>query len=170
MTPPSPQPPLPEKPMFDVMRLLPAMVVGMGVLLVVGVIVFAWVAYKRLVVNPDSSVVQSSADFSSINLGSSNLGSSNFGSSSTGTSSVGASRAAVSAGRAPLETVLDLPEGSRIDQLLVVGNRVVVLVRPSTGSDRLFVLDPVSGAVTGLVVTGKRQPPNPSPVAPVAGQ
>ena len=142
MTPPPP----PEKPMFDIMRLLPALVVGMGVLLVIGVVVFAWVAYKRLVVNPDQPAAHVAADFSAL----------------TAAPVAGGSSRGGAAVKPPLETVLDLPEGSRVEQLLVVGSRVVVLVRPSAGSDRLFVLDPGSGAVTGLVVTGKR-PSAPAP-------
>ena len=46
---------------------------------------------------------------------------------------------------------IDLPQGSRISQILTAGDRIVVRIEGG-GSDRLVVLDPVSGHVSGSFV------------------
>ena len=52
------------------------------------------------------------------------------------------------------EVGLDLPAGSRMGDPVAVGNRVMFRVTVPDGADRLFVLDPRSGAITATVTTG----------------
>lgn len=63
----------------------------------------------------------------------------------------------LAAGRAvadrPVQTDLGLPQGARIEDILAVGNRIVFRVR-LPGGDRLYVMDPRTGAVTATVLTG----------------
>ena len=52
------------------------------------------------------------------------------------------------------EVGLDLPAGSRMGDPVAVGNRVVFRVTVPDSADRLFVIDPRSGAITATVTTG----------------
>lgn len=54
------------------------------------------------------------------------------------------------------EVSLGLPAGARIGEMLAVGNRVVFRVTIPDGADRLYTLDPRSGAVSSVVTTGSR--------------
>lgn len=63
-------------------------------------------------------------------------------------------RAAQPAGRTA-ETALDLPSGARIGEMLAIGNRLAFRVSVPEGDDRLYVLDPRTGALTATVTTGK---------------
>ncbi|HYD65824.1 hypothetical protein [Azospirillum sp.] len=54
------------------------------------------------------------------------------------------------------EVSLNLPSGARIGEMLAVGNRVVFRVTIPDGADRLYTLDPRSGAVSSVVTTGSR--------------
>ncbi len=51
-------------------------------------------------------------------------------------------------------TALGLPQGARIGEVLNIGPRLVVKVSLPGGDDRLYLLDPRSGAVSGLLTTG----------------
>ena len=51
-------------------------------------------------------------------------------------------------------TALGLPQGARIGEVLNIGPRLVVKVSVPGGDDRLYLLDPRSGAVSGLLTTG----------------
>lgn len=57
--------------------------------------------------------------------------------------------AAPARGSAPAE--LTLPPGARIEQMVAVGNRVVLHVSGG-GTDQLIMLDPATGTVAGTVV------------------
>lgn len=61
----------------------------------------------------------------------------------------------VAAGRSLLEVGLDLPAGTRIGEMLDVANRVVFRVSVPDGEDRLYILDPRTGAVLSTVTTGR---------------
>lgn len=53
------------------------------------------------------------------------------------------------------ETALDLGPGARIEDVVLAGNRVIFTVTlPDGQGDRLYILDPRSGAVTASVTTG----------------
>jgi hypothetical protein len=59
------------------------------------------------------------------------------------------------------ETALDLGVGARIETVVLAGNRVIFTVRlPDGQGDRLYILDPRSGAVTAGVTTGSATAPN----------
>ncbi|HYH20361.1 MAG TPA: hypothetical protein VD995_17270 [Azospirillum sp.] len=53
------------------------------------------------------------------------------------------------------EVSLGLPAGARIGEMLAVGNRVVFRVTIPDGPDRLYTLDPRSGAVSAVLTTGR---------------
>jgi len=59
---------------------------------------------------------------------------------------------------APAETAvdvtLDVPAGSRIGEVVVVGNRVLFKVSLPQGPDRLYMMDPRTGAVTATITAG----------------
>ena len=57
------------------------------------------------------------------------------------------------------EVGLDLPPGARMGDPVAVGNRVVFRVTIPDGVDRLYVMDPRSGAITTTVTTGKAANP-----------
>jgi len=59
--------------------------------------------------------------------------------------------AAPAAPAAPRSHSLDLPEGARIAEMLSAGNRVVFRVVVPGAGDRLYVLDPATGAVTATL-------------------
>lgn len=60
----------------------------------------------------------------------------------------------VATGR-PLETALGLPDGARMGEPVAVGNRVVFRVSVPDTHDRLYVIDPKTGAVHATVTTGQ---------------
>ncbi|AWK89063.1 hypothetical protein [Azospirillum thermophilum] len=62
------------------------------------------------------------------------------------------------AGKAVEDVVLDVPAGSRIGEIVVTGNRVLFKVTLPQGPDRLYVVDPRSGAVTATITAGKAVP------------
>ncbi len=64
-----------------------------------------------------------------------------------------ADRVVVPAGRSD-EVALGLPPGSRIGDPVAAGNRVLFRVTVPDGEDRLYVMDPRSGAITVTVTTG----------------
>jgi len=57
------------------------------------------------------------------------------------------------------EVGLDLPAGSRMSDPVAAGNRVLFRVTLPDSSDRLYVMDPRSGAITTTVTTGKAGAP-----------
>ncbi len=113
------------------MQILKALVVIMGVLIIAGFTVLGVELYKRIA-DPNRAA-SLAAD---------------------------SERAASSreAARGPAEVTLDLPAGSRIGEMLVVGNRVLFKVTLSQGPDRLYVMDPRSGAVTATITAGRTAP------------
>jgi hypothetical protein len=59
------------------------------------------------------------------------------------------------------ETALDLGAGARIESVVLAGSRVLFTVRlPEGQGDRLYILDPRTGAVTASVTTGPATVPN----------
>ena len=54
----------------------------------------------------------------------------------------------------PAEVTLDVPAGARIGEMLAVGNRVLFKVTLPQGPDRLYLIDPRTGAVTATVTAG----------------
>ena len=54
-------------------------------------------------------------------------------------------------------TTVPLPAGSRIDQVLVAGDRLVLRV-VGAGPERLVVLDPAAGVITGSFVATPEAP------------
>lgn len=56
------------------------------------------------------------------------------------------------------EVALGLPQGARIAGMVSTGNRVVVQVSVPDGPDRLYTLDPRTGAVTPTLTTGAKTP------------
>lgn len=56
------------------------------------------------------------------------------------------------------EVGLDLPSGTRMGDPVAVGNRVAFRVTLPDGVDRLYVMDPRSGAITSTVTTGTVTP------------
>ncbi len=54
----------------------------------------------------------------------------------------------------PAEVTLDVPAGARIGEMLAVGNRVLFKVTLPQGPDRLYLIDPRTGAVTATVIAG----------------
>lgn len=58
----------------------------------------------------------------------------------------------------PTEVTLDVPAGARIGEMLAVGNRVLFKVTLPQGPDRLYLIDPRTGAVTATVIAGKAVP------------
>lgn len=59
---------------------------------------------------------------------------------------------------APREVVLDLPAGARIGELVAVGNRVLFKVTLPQGPDRLYLVDPQTGALQTTISAGKPVP------------
>lgn len=55
----------------------------------------------------------------------------------------------------PRDVVLDLPAGSRIGEIVAVGNRVLFKVTLPQGPDRLYLVDPQTGAVQTTITAGK---------------
>lgn len=55
----------------------------------------------------------------------------------------------------PAATALGLPAGARIADMVPVGNRLVVRVVVPDREERLYVLDPRTGAVTVALSTGE---------------
>lgn len=55
-----------------------------------------------------------------------------------------------------------LPTGSRVEQVLVAGERVVVRVTGGADGERLVVLDPRSGAIAGSFVLAVEPPQAPA--------
>nr|WP_211112503.1 hypothetical protein [Azospirillum sp. SYSU D00513] len=60
-------------------------------------------------------------------------------------------------GNAPVEVPLDVPPGSRIEEMLAVGSRVLLRVTVPNGADRIYVMDPRNGAVTVTVTAGRKE-------------
>lgn len=56
------------------------------------------------------------------------------------------------------EVALGLPQGARIAGMVSTGARVVVQVTIPDGADRLYTLDPRTGAVTPVLTTGAAAP------------
>ena len=56
------------------------------------------------------------------------------------------------------EVVLGLPAGARIGDPVAVGNRVVFRVTTPDAPDRLYVMDPRTGAIAVTVTTGAAAP------------
>lgn len=54
----------------------------------------------------------------------------------------------------PVETALGLPDGARMGEPVAVGNRIALRVSVPGGHDRLYLLDPRTGAVQGTLTTG----------------
>lgn len=54
-----------------------------------------------------------------------------------------------------VETSLDLPDDSAITEMVVAGNRLALRVTLPQGGDRVYLVDPRTGAVTAMVSTGR---------------
>ncbi|AWJ84885.1 hypothetical protein TSH58p_15960 [Azospirillum sp. TSH58] len=68
-----------------------------------------------------------------------------------------AERAALSTGRTE-EVTLGLPAGARMSDPVAVGNRVVFRVTIPDAADRLYVMDPRTGAIAVTVTAGAAAP------------
>lgn len=111
------------------MQILKALVVIMGVLIIAGFAFLGVELYKRM---SDPNRAVSSAP-------------------SAAASSDVSDRAA--------DITLDVPAGARIGEMVVVGNRVLFKVTLPQGPDRLYLMDPRSGAVTATITAGKPAAP-----------
>ncbi|MBK3735960.1 hypothetical protein GAY29_23225 [Azospirillum brasilense] len=68
-----------------------------------------------------------------------------------------AERATAAAGRTE-EVTLGLPAGARLGEPVAVGNRVVFRVTIPDAADRLYVMDPRTGAIALTVTAGAAAP------------
>ncbi len=109
------------------MQFLKALIVIMGVLIIAGFAVIGVELYKRMN-DPNRGNPSANADPDRV--------------------------ATTPAGRTE-EVGLDLPPGTRMGDPVAVGNRVVFRVTIPDGADRLYVMDPRSGAISTTVTTGK---------------
>lgn len=109
------------------MRFIKALVVIMGVMIVIGVAVLVMEIVKRA--GSPEKVAEAAAEKA-------------------------AEKAAVSLAAGGKGAALDLPQGARIGEVLSVGSRLVVKVSLPQGDDRLYLLDPRSGAASILLTTG----------------
>ncbi len=114
------------------MQILKALVVIMGVLIVAGFAFLGVELYKRMSdpTRAISAAASGEADRSGDRSG-----------------ERGADRS--------VEVTLDVPAGARIGEMLAVGNRVLFKVTLPQGPDRLYLMDPRSGAVTATITAGK---------------
>ena len=67
----------------------------------------------------------------------------------------------------PTVTALGLPDDARVEEIEEVGSHALVLIRQPGASDRLYVIDPRTGGITGAIGLGKAAPTLP-PAKPVA--
>lgn len=58
---------------------------------------------------------------------------------------------------------LALPAGSRFGEITVAGNRVVFRASLPDGTERLYLLDPRTGAIAPVAVTGMQMGTPPAP-------
>lgn len=127
------------------MQLLKTLVIVMGVLIVAGFAVIGVEVYKRIVdptrgnrpavsaaATPAPPVEPSSPELASV--------------------------PAPVFSATPREVVLDLPAGARIGELVAVGNRVLFKVTLPQGPDRLYLVDPQTGALQTTITAGKPVP------------
>lgn len=113
------------------MQILKALVVIMGVLIIAGFAFLGVELYKRMS-DPNRAASQSAPQATDPDR--------------------------PAPGREPADITLDVPAGSRIGEIVVVNNRVLFKVTLPQGLDRLYVMDPRSGAVTATVTAGKPSP------------
>ncbi len=71
---------------------------------------------------------------------------------------------------APVVAALGLPDDARIESIHDVGNRVLLLVRQATIGDRLYLIDPRTGAVTAVIGVGTALPAPPKAVLALPAQ
>ncbi|WP_372400164.1 hypothetical protein ABMY26_31585 [Azospirillum sp. HJ39] len=114
------------------MQILKALVVIMGVLIVAGFAFLGVELYKRM---SDPTRATSAA-----------------------VSSGEADRTGERGADRTVEVTLDVPAGARIGEMLAVGNRVLFKVTLPQGPDRLYLMDPRSGAVTATITAGRPAP------------
>jgi hypothetical protein len=107
-------------------RVIKALVVIMGVLIIIGVAVLGVELAKRM--NDPERAAEKAAEK--------------------------AAAAAVSLSAGGKGAALGLPQGARIGEVLTVGSRLIVKVSLPSGDDRLYLLDPRSGAASVLLTTG----------------
>jgi hypothetical protein len=105
-------------------RFLKALIVIMGVLIVIGVTVLCIELVRRMN-DPDRQAEKATEKASAA-------------------SPTGVVRA----------TALGLPTGTRIGEVVVVGNRLVIKISLPAGDDRLYIVDPRTGAASELLTTG----------------
>ncbi|ALG74379.1 hypothetical protein VY88_20015 [Azospirillum thiophilum] len=110
------------------MQILKALVVIMGVLIIAGFAFLGVELYKRM---SDPARAISSA--------------------SSGETDRSGERGA----DRTVDVTLDVPAGARIGEMLAVGNRVLFKVTLPQGPDRLYLMDPRSGAVTATITAGR---------------
>jgi hypothetical protein len=108
-------------------RFIKALVVIMGVLIIIGVAVLGVELAKRM--NDPERAAEKAAEKA-------------------------ATAAAVSLSAGGKGAALGLPQGARIGEVLTVGSRLIVKVSLPAGDDRLYLLDPRSGAASVLLTTG----------------
>ncbi|AWU97273.1 hypothetical protein [Azospirillum ramasamyi] len=65
-----------------------------------------------------------------------------------------------------VDVTLDVPAGSRIGEVLAVGNRVLFKVTLPEGADRLYLMDPRNGAVTATITAGPISGPDSGKTVP----
>ena len=120
------------------MKLLKLALAAMGLMIIVGFIFVGYVSYQRL----------------------------------TGTGYFGKGHSdgpppevvALLAGPTPVAVALGLPNDAKVETIHDVGNRVLLLVRQASFGDRLYLLDPRTGAVTTAIGIGQVVPPLPAPM------
>ncbi|MCW2236469.1 hypothetical protein [Azospirillum canadense] len=117
------------------MQFLKALVVIMGVLIIAGFAVIGVELYKRM--NDPSR------------------GNPGANPSANPSANADPDRVATTPAGRTEEVGLDLPPGTRMGDPVAVGNRVVFRVTIPDGVDRLYVMDPRSGAISTTVTTGK---------------
>ena len=62
-------------------------------------------------------------------------------------------------------TTLGLPNDARVEAIHDVGTRVMLLIRHPSFGDRLYTLEPRSGAVISVIGIGQTLPPSPNHAA-----
>jgi hypothetical protein len=68
----------------------------------------------------------------------------------------------------PTVTALGLPDDARVEEIDEVGNHALVLIRQPGAGDRLYLIDPRTGALTAAIALGTVPPPVPLAAAPPA--
>lgn len=119
------------------MQLLKTLVIVMGVLIVAGFAVIGVEVYKRIVDPARGSRPAATAT------------------ASLAPPVEPSTPAPAVPSAAPREVVLDLPAGARIGEIVAVGNRVLFKVTLPQGPDRLYLMDPQTGAVQTTIAAGK---------------